>query len=188
MNKKNTINYSETFMFPDIPWQTYPVYSVSESGKVYNLKSVLYPSPGSKKKFTRAKQLGRRSMQAKFFDMLINIGYWKPLTVIPEFPIIIQNSRRIPGVTGGYYLIDYYFPELRLAVELDSELHSAEADKSRDLYLSGLGVQVYRISNLEKPAVQKSKFPGLLEKVRSIVPEDPIPFCFLDNIRDLKPL
>ncbi len=32
-------NYLETFTFPDIPWQPYPVYSVSEKGRVYNFKN-----------------------------------------------------------------------------------------------------------------------------------------------------
>ena len=50
---KKEIDYLEDFMFPDIPWQTYPVYSVSEKGNLYNLKNIIYPSPKSAKKFTR---------------------------------------------------------------------------------------------------------------------------------------
>ena len=82
-------NYLEVFFFPDIPWQPYPVYSVSEKGNVYNLKNVLYPNASSAKKFTRNKQLRQRSAQAKMFDMLINIGFWDPLIVVKEFPIVI---------------------------------------------------------------------------------------------------
>ena len=37
-----TSNYLETFIFPDIPWQLYPVYSVSGGGDLYNLKNIIY--------------------------------------------------------------------------------------------------------------------------------------------------
>ena len=39
-----------------------------------------------------------------------------------------------------YYYLDYYFPELRIAVELDSELHVPEKDRIRDKYLERLGI------------------------------------------------
>ena len=120
--KKKDIDYLETFVFPDIPFQKYPVYSVSESGHIFNLKSILYPSPKSAKKFTRRKQLVHRSTQAKIFDALINVGFWEPLIVVREFPVIIQNHLRLPGLDGGYFLLDYYFPNLDLCVELDSDL------------------------------------------------------------------
>ena len=139
MPKKKTINYKETFTFPDIP-VLYPVYALSESGKVMNFKSISYPTPKSKKKFTRNKQLSQRSMQAKIFDALINVGYFDPLIVYREFPVVIQNALRLPGQSGMYYYLDYYFPELHLAVELDSDLHNPEKDKLRDLYLNKLGI------------------------------------------------
>jgi hypothetical protein len=48
-------NYLEVFFFPDIPWQPYPVYSVSEKGNVYSIKNILHPNDKSAKKFTRNK-------------------------------------------------------------------------------------------------------------------------------------
>ncbi len=120
---KKNINYLETFSFPDIPFQTYPVYTVSESGHVINLKAMMYPTPKSCKKFTRNKQLKNRSLQAKIFDSIINIGYFNPLIVIKEFPVVIQNTRRLEKQEGSFYYLDYYFPELSICVELDSELH-----------------------------------------------------------------
>lgn len=104
------INYFETYTFGDFPYyQPYPVYSVSESGKIYNIKSIIQPSLTSKKKFTRNKQLkGKRSTQARIMDALINIGYFEPLIIIPEFPVIIQNSLRLPKQEGGLYYLDYF--------------------------------------------------------------------------------
>lgn len=183
---KKEINYLETFLFPDIPFQAYPVYTVSESGHVINLKSMMYPSPKSCKKFTRNKQLRNRSLQAKIFDAIINIGYFNPLTVIKEFPIVIQNSRRLDKQEGSFYYLDYYFPELNICVELDSELHKEQKDQIRDLYLSSLGITTFRIKNLEKELIQKTKFPELTALLRSKQPQKPIIFAFSENIRLLK--
>ena len=94
---KKQINYTDTFVFPGID-VVYPVYALSESGKVINFKSVSYPNPRSIKRYTRLKQLRKRSMQAKIFDAIINIGYFDPLTVWREFPVVIQNSQRLPFI------------------------------------------------------------------------------------------
>lgn len=181
MPKKKTINYKETFTFPDIP-VLYPVYALSESGKVMNFKSISYPTPKSKKKFTRNKQLSQRSMQAKIFDALINVGYFDPLIVYREFPVVIQNALRLPGQSGMYYYLDYYFPELHLAVELDSDLHNPEKDKLRDLYLNKLGITVFRIQDLQKPNIQKTKFKELTALMRKIGKKNPIQFDFCRDI------
>lgn len=181
MAKKKVINYKETFTFPDIP-VLYPVYVLSESGKVMNFKSISYPTPKSKKKFTRNKQLSQRSMQAKIFDALINIDYFNPLLIYREFPIVIQNTLRLPGQTGMYYYLDYYFPELHLAVELDSDLHNSDKDKIRDKYLERLGITVFRIQDLQKPNIQKTKFKELTALMRKIGKRNPIQFDFCKDI------
>ena len=180
-SKKKQINYKETFTFPDIP-VLYPVYALSESGKVMNFKSISYPTPKSKKKFTRNKQLSQRSMQAKIFDAFINVGYFDPLIVYREFPVVIQNALRLPGQSGMYYYLDYYFPELHLAVELDSDLHNPEKDKLRDLYLNKLGITVFRIQDLQKPNIQKTKFKELTALMRKIGKKNPIQFDFCRDI------
>lgn len=185
--KKKEINYQETFLFPDIPDVIYPVYALSESGKVMNFKSIAYPNPRSKKKFTRNKQLSSRSMQAKIFDAIINIGYFNPLTVYREFPIIIDNTLRLPGQEGLYYYLDYYFPELRMAVELDSELHNPEKDKIRDKYLERLGIEVFRIDGLHKVPVQKTIFPLLTKRLREKGIQPRINFDFQKIMRSYRP-
>jgi hypothetical protein len=163
--KKKEINYSETFVFPGID-VVYPVYAISESGKIINFKSVSYPNPRSIKKFTRQKQLRYRSLQAKIFDAIINIGYFNPLTVWIEFPVVIQNSLRLPGQTGTYYYLDYYFPEVRVAVELDSDLHDPSKDAIRDQYLRNIGIETFRMTGLDKTSIQKKEFPKLSKLLR----------------------
>ena len=175
-------DYLETFLFPGID-VLYPVYALNEDGKVINFKSIIYPSPKSKKKFTRGKQLANRSMQAKIFDAIINIGYFDPLIVIPEFPVVIQNSLRLPSQEGMYMLLDYYFPELRLAVELDSDLHNPEKDKIRDQYLSNLGMAVWRINGLHKPTVQKKEFKELTKWMRENGTKTPLSFDFQGDLK-----
>ena len=184
--KKKEINYMETFLFPDIPDVIYPVYAVSESGKVMNFKAITYPNPRSKKKFTRNKQLSSRSLQAKIFDAIINIGYFNPLTVYKEFPVIIDNHLRLPEQDGLYYYLDYYFPELRMAVELDSELHDPKKDKIRDLYLERLGIEVFRMEGLHKVNIQKNIFPELAKRLREKGIQPRINFDFLKSIREYK--
>lgn len=193
-----SINYLETFIFPDIPWQLYPVYSVSDGGHLYNLKNIIYPSQKSVKKFTRNKQLRFRSIQAKIFDAIINIGYFDPLTeyIAKEFPIIIQNHRRPKDLTNGYILLDYFIANLKddkghwgLDIELDSELHSDIKDQIRDSYLDSLGIKTFRIRHLEKPEIQKQSFKELSTLMRSMTPtETPRTFSFLDNVKLTKGL
>lgn len=192
--KKDKDKYLDTFIFPDIPWQLYPVYSVSEKGNIYNLKNIIYPSPKSAKRFTRNKQLKFRSLQAKLFDAFIRIGYFDPLTdyIAKEFPIIIQNSLRSNlGIDNGYFLLDYFFANLKndnfwgLDIELDSDLHLPEKDKIRDKYLEEqLKIKVFRIKNLEKPSVQETKFKELAAFMRTMTPtKTPRVFSFQDEVR-----
>ena len=183
MAKKSKEQWLDTFMFPDIPLQ-YPVYAFNEEKKLINFKGLIYPSPKSKRKFSRAKQLSSRSLQAKMFDMLIRIGYFDPLQVWTEFPVVIQNSLRVPGQSGMYLLLDYYFPELHLAVELDSELHNTEKDRLRDQYLAKLGIQVHRLNGLHKPSVQGKEFKVLTARMRSIGVLPPLHFDFQLDIRE----
>lgn len=182
--KENSTDHLETFFFSDIPKQPYPVYSISESGKLYSLKNIVYPEKKTAKKFTRAKQLKWRSQQAKLVDFLINIDYFYPLTVYREFLVPIQNSLRLPGISGGFFLIDFFFPELSLGLELDSDYHDKAADKLRDEYLGQLGIEVFRIYNLEKITTQTGRFKEFITLLKSKVPnQDPKPFDFLEDLR-----
>lgn len=167
MAKKPTKLEEKYFTFPDFPEILYPCRLEAESGNMFNLKTTLYPNPRSIKKYTRKKQLSKRSLQAKIFDAIINIGYFDPLEVWIEFPVVIKNSLRLPGQGGSYYLLDYYFPDLRLAVELDSDLHNPKKDQIRDQFLlETYGIATIRITDLQKPSVQKKEFKELTKLMR----------------------
>lgn len=174
-----------TFNFPDIPWQPYPVQSVAKSGRKYNFKSIIYPNKTSRKKYTRNKQLSKRSLQAKIFDAIIEIGYFDPLVVVKEFPVIILNDLRPDKLDNGFLLLDYFIPNIKdenywgLDIELDSELHSTEQDKIRDKYLKSLNILVFRISHLEKAETQRKKFSELRTLLNSMKrTESPRVFSF----------
>lgn len=182
-----TLNYREVFFFPDIPTQPFPVYTINKSGKLTNFKAVIYPSPSSVKRYTRKKQLKKRSLQAKIFDALINVGYFNPLPVYREFPIPIQNKYRLEGQKRLYYIIDYYFPTLNLAVELDSDYHDdqiKDPDSMRDEYLkSAHGIQTFRMRDFQKESVQKKEFRKLTELMRSMIPNPKVqPLIFTNNL------
>ena len=177
----------EEFIFPDIPGQSYPVYAIGKGGKIINFKSLVYPNANSIKKFTRKRQLRYRSLQAKIFDAIIRIGYFDPLIVYKEFPIIIENSRRLPGMDNGlFWLIDYYFPELKLAVELDSDYHDDNKDATRDKYLNEVhGIEVFRIKDLQREKVQETRFKELATKMRGMTPiKNPLPLIFTTDLYD----
>lgn len=180
------IDLLETFFFPDIPLQPYPTHSISSSGNVFNIKNIIYPGK-SKKKFSRAKQLlGKRSQQARMFDFLINIGYWNPLVCIREFPIFIENSKRLDPRQPSFYLLDYFFPELSLCWELDSDYHKSDLDEIRDKYLKDFfEIETFRIRNLEKPDIQKKGFRDLVEKMKSMIPHPQIVYDFMGDLRKL---
>ena len=53
----------------------------------------------------------------------------------------------------GYYILDFYCPAEKLAVELDGERHFTEEgilrDKKRTEYLNSIGIKVIRFENEE---------------------------------------
>lgn len=53
----------------------------------------------------------------------------------------------------GGYIVDFYCPSRKLAIELDGPGHTSketqEYDKIRDSYLSGLDIRVLRLKNSE---------------------------------------
>ncbi|SRR5487761_1287345 len=74
----------------------------------------------------------------------------------------------------GKYVVDFYCPERRLAIELDGSVHSQPSqlrrDESKERFLRQQGVQVLRISNgwvLEDPE-------GFVRKVLASLPS-PVP-------------
>jgi very-short-patch-repair endonuclease len=74
----------------------------------------------------------------------------------------------------GPYVVDFYCPERRLAIELDGSIHAqpsqARRDKARDKILQSQGIQVLRVPNgmvLEDP-------DGFVRKILANLPS-PVP-------------
>ena len=59
--------------------------------------------------------------------------------------------RRQHGI--GAYVVDFYCPRLKLAIEVDGESHfqpkAVEYDRERNAFLQSIGIRVYRIRNDE---------------------------------------
>jgi len=51
----------------------------------------------------------------------------------------------------GEYILDFYCPALRLAVEVDGTSHHdrKEYDRCRDTFIEGQGIRVVRVWNME---------------------------------------
>ena len=66
----------------------------------------------------------------------------------------------------GYYVLDFYCPAEKLAIELDGEAHFTDAglehDKIRSKFINDLGIRIVRFENFE---VFEDP-DGVLEKIR----------------------
>ncbi|MBS1701486.1 MAG: DUF559 domain-containing protein [Armatimonadetes bacterium] len=49
----------------------------------------------------------------------------------------------------GPYILDFYCPEVKLCIEMDSDLHDLERDKIRDRFLADQGILTIRIPNVD---------------------------------------
>ena len=67
---------------------------------------------------------------------------------LKEYPVQFKRQ-----VTCGDYILDFYCPKVKLAIELDGTYHFtpqvSENDKIRNEYLNSLGITVLRFSNRE---------------------------------------
>jgi very-short-patch-repair endonuclease len=79
----------------------------------------------------------------------------------------------------GNYILDFYCPEERLAIELDGEQHEddkqKEYDKKRTEYLNGLKIKVIRLKNTDVIFGRDSVVKIILENLRSEKKLNPSP-------------
>ena len=65
---------------------------------------------------------------------------------LKKYPVQFKRQ-----VTCGQYILDFYCPKVKLAIELDGSYHRATKvainDKTRDEYLKSLGIMVMRYPN-----------------------------------------
>ena len=70
-------------------------------------------------------------------------------TLLKQSQLAGRKFRRQHGV--GFYILDFYCPSERLAIELDGAVHDTESaqeyDCERDLFLNYYGIKVLRFEN-----------------------------------------
>lgn len=75
--------------------------------------------------------------------------------------------RRQHGI--GNYVIDFYCPKLKLAIEIDGDSHYTDDaeiyDQKRTAYLEALGIVVVRFTNTE---VQQN-LDGVITEIQSVI-------------------
>lgn len=81
---------------------------------------------------------------------------------IPESEIILWaalKGKKLEGVkfrrqySVGRYVVDFYCPQLKLAIEIDGDSHFTEEaehyDQKRTAYIESIGITVTRFTNLD---------------------------------------
>ena len=70
------------------------------------------------------------------------------------------------------YVIDFYAPELKLAIESDGSIHEIEDqkeyDKARQDYLENFGISFIRITNEELFCNPNKALQRIAEKIKSL--------------------
>ena len=81
--------------------------------------------------------------------------------------------------TVGQYTLDFYCPELKLAIEIDGGQHYEEAggrhDEARDLALRAMGVRTLRYSNLDVLKEAKGLAEAIWDEIHRITTSDAAP-------------
>ncbi len=99
---------------------------------------------------------------------------------MPPAEVILWSSLQRRQVSGfkfrrqygvGPYVLDFYCPEAKLAIEIDSDIHfqknAFEYDRNRQESIEQLGIRFLRFTNLE---IYKN-FNGVLESITVAVRE-----------------
>ena len=78
-----------------------------------------------------------------------------------------HKFRRQYGI--GRYVVDFYCPKLKLAIEIDGDSHftdqAQEYDREREAYIQSLGLKVIRFTNLEV----RNNLCAVLEAIEKLV-------------------
>lgn len=94
---------------------------------------------------------------------------------IPESEIILWahlKGKKVDGIkfrrqySIGRYVVDFYCPRVKLAIEIDGDSHFNDAteqyDNQRTNYIESVGVRVVRFTNLDV----KYNLDGVLAKIQ----------------------
>lgn len=123
------------------------IMNEDEKGKIYNRKSIKKQRKYLRSNMTKAEVIlwsklkGRKLQDYKF--------------------------RRQHSI--GNYIVDFYCPKLKIALEIDGESHYTEKGKARDkkrsTYLNNLGISVKRFTNSQI----KQNLNGVLKEITAFV-------------------
>jgi very-short-patch-repair endonuclease len=93
---------------------------------------------------------------------------------ITNYPV---KKRNLGIESDANYFLDFYFPELKLDLEVDGKQHKYEdrvkSDKKRDSLLKSIGIKVYRIkwknpNSVENKKYVKKEIDKLLNTIKNI--------------------
>ena len=117
--------------------------------------------PYNKKLVSRARELRSNQTEAEkiFWDEIVKSKELNVFTFLRQKPI-------------GPFIVDFYCSRLKLAIEIDGEIHDATRDKERDNFLiRSFGIKILRYKNWE---VLNSPKKILKEVVRKAIAQSPL--------------
>jgi very-short-patch-repair endonuclease len=86
-----------------------------------------------------------------------------------------MNERFLRQYSVDNYIIDFYCPKLKLAIEIDGDVHGLKRqkmhDKTRQEYLEQLGIKFLRIKNEDLLNNPNKAF----ERIENKIKEEPLP-------------
>jgi very-short-patch-repair endonuclease len=90
----------------------------------------------------------------------------------------LDGRFRREWVCGGRWIADFYFPEVRLAIEVDGGYHRSPLQRSRDLFkengLESEGITLLRVTN-EEVFGDRARLLGKLRQAWRAARRDPRP-------------
>jgi len=90
----------------------------------------------------------------------------------------ILNERFLRQFSIEYYVLDFYCPRLRLAIEIDGDSHfinqdAIDYDKERQTYIENLGIEFLRFRNEEVFADNDAVINSISQKVKELQKRNP---------------
>ncbi len=106
---------------------------------------------------------------------------------MPEPEVVLWSKlkgRQVDGVkfrrqySVGPYIIDFFAPKAKLAIEVDGDTHSAEGagerDRQRQAYIEGFGIRVLRFTNREVLRNLDGVLVTIQQAICEATPENPL--------------
>jgi len=82
----------------------------------------------------------------------------------------------------GFYVLDFYCPVLRLAIEVDGATHATgeeiEYDKNRQSEIENLGIKFLRFNNFDIYTNKENVIESIIDKINEMLSRKPLPSRF----------